>query len=261
MPAGKGLHTVSVPIASLHREASLNSALDTQLLGGTDFDVDEIEQGWAKGRSLSPVKTSSYAGYEGYLPVADITKKTDDPTHIITALCAPVFKTADIKSGVVAMWPMNVLLKGRSAGNFVKSAQGYIHRRHIRELSETPEEHDFVSIAERYIGRPYIWAGVSAIGLDCSGLVQTSLRAVGRDAPRDSGDQAKIGDEIAEGSPLRRGDLIFWKGHVGIMQDAARLLHANAYHMAVESEPLDMAIARITQNYGPVTTRRRLKSV
>ena len=258
MPTGSDLFTVSMPIASLYREPSYASALDTQLLHGTDFEVDEINEGWAKGCSVSPIKNSTVPGYEGYVPISELTMKTGDATHIITALCAPVFKTANIKSGVTAMWPMTVLCIGKPAGEFIETCEGFVHGRHIRALSESPPEPDFVSIAERYIGRPYIWAGVSAVGLDCSGLVQTSLRATGRDVPRDSGDQSKIGDEIEAGAPLMRGDLIFWSGHVGIMQDAERLLHANAYHMAVESEPLSVAVDRIAKNYGPITSRRRL---
>jgi cell wall-associated NlpC family hydrolase len=59
-------------------------------------------------------------------------------------------------------------------------------------------------------------------------------------------------------SSLKRGDLVFWKGHVGIMIDGARLLHANAFHMATAIEPLSEAAARIEAAGLPVTSVRRI---
>jgi cell wall-associated NlpC family hydrolase len=68
---------------------------------------------------------------------------------------------------------------------------------------------------------------------------------------------AQIGTSI-DGTDLRRGDLVFWKGHVGMMQDGVTLLHANAHHMAVESEPLAGAIFRIeASGSGKPTAFRR----
>ena len=76
--------------------------------------------------------------------------------------------------------------------------------------------------------------------------------------PRDSGPQHEIGTAIADRGNLQRGDLVFWRGHVGIMLDQDRLLHANAHHMAVAAEPLSQAIDRIAAVAGPVTALRRL---
>ena len=109
-----------------------------------------------------------------------------------------------------------------------------------------------------FLGVPYVWGGKTFAGLDCSGLIQTALQACGVACPRDTDMQEKaLGDAVTH-SNLQRGDLVFWKGHVGVMQNASHLLHANAFHMQVAAEPLTEAVARITPIAGPVTSIKRL---
>jgi cell wall-associated NlpC family hydrolase len=119
-------------------------------------------------------------------------------------------------------------------------------------------------VADTLLGTPYLWGGASRWGLDCSGLVQAALLACGIDCPRDSDQQRALGREIDEGEPLRRGDLVFWSGHVGLLSDAETLLHANAHHMAVAYEPLGEATARIAAGAqaagsGEILARRRIE--
>jgi len=141
-----------------------------------------------------------------------------------------------------------------SSGDYVRIAEGgYLHQLHLAAA-----EKDFVAVAEHFLGVPYVWGGKTAAGLDCSGLIQTALQAVGKAAPRDTDMMEKaLGDAVSL-SGLRRSDLVFWKGHMGVMLDETRLLHANAFHMAVAIEPLAEAIARIEKVAGPVTSIKRL---
>jgi cell wall-associated NlpC family hydrolase len=119
---------------------------------------------------------------------------------------------------------------------------------------------DYVTTAESFIGMPYLWGGKTCLGLDCSGLVQIALHGAGISAPRDTDMmQAELGKDVPEGAPFRRGDLVFWKGHVGILQDAHRLLHANGHHMQVVSEPFTEARQRIAnKSYGEIVAIKRL---
>ena len=147
-------------------------------------------------------------------------------------------------------------------GDFAVSADGlHFWARHLAELDS--HEPDFVAVAERFLETPYLWGGRTSEGIDCSGLVQTALTAAGVDAPRDSDMQeAALGEAIAIDDPripLERGDLVFWKGHVGVMRDATTLLHANGWRMKVSSEPLGEARERIAgSGGGDVTSVRRL---
>jgi cell wall-associated NlpC family hydrolase len=117
-------------------------------------------------------------------------------------------------------------------------------------------EDDPAEVAARFVGTPYQWGGRESLGLDCSGLVQQALYACGRSCPRDTDQQALLGREVALGD-LTRGDLVFWRGHVGMMMDARNLLHANAHFMAVVIEPLDEAVTRTEAAGGGAPTGYR----
>ncbi|TMK08244.1 MAG: NlpC/P60 family protein, partial [Alphaproteobacteria bacterium] len=135
---------------------------------------------------------------------------------------------------------------------------GYVPARHLVSIDN--RERDFVAVAERFLGAPYLWGGKTSLGLDCSGLLQVALGACGIASPRDSTVQEKaLGQELSiPHSELRRGDLVFWQRHVAIVRDAASLVHANAFHMAVAFEPIAQAIARIRAAGSEVTSMRRL---
>ena len=134
----------------------------------------------------------------------------------------------------------------------------YIPTAHLRPVDQA--EGDPVAVAERFLGTPYHWGGNSGFGIDCSGLVQAACLACGIPCPGDSDlQEAALGRTLPADAVLRRGDLLFWKGHVAWVAGPDLLLHANAHHMAVALEPLLPALARIEgQGDGPVTRRARL---
>jgi hypothetical protein len=221
---------------------------DSELLFGESFTVYDRANGWVWGQAVNDL-------YVGYVRESVLMTPFTAEANV-TALMAPVFAAADLKTPVRELLPLNaaVPFKGRQ-GDYVKIADGaWLHQRHLEPLGQT----DFVAVAERFVGVPYVWGGKTAAGLDCSGLIQTALQAVGKAAPRDTDMMEKALGELTAQSQVRRGDLVFWKGHMGVMLDESRLLHANAFHMVVAIEPLDDAIARIRPAAGPVTSVKRL---
>ncbi len=260
-----GRYRVSSTIAPLHRRNSRRSGLDTQLLFGQNFDVYEINKNWAWGQACSPIAGSRQKGYVGFVSLKDLNAETIRANCVVSAIRAPVFSSANIKSPIRNFLPLGALIKITNIakdGDFGELITGgFVHHNHHKKRREPSSSSDYVDIAERHLGLPYIWGGISTMGLDCSGLVQSSLRAIGTDAPRDSDQQEKfLGSKLPfKQSGLKRGDLVFWKGHVGIMISSRQMIHANAFHMSVEAEPLKMAVRRILENGGgPITAIKRL---
>jgi hypothetical protein len=237
---------VGASMINLVRNADPDTNLATQLLYGEGFTVyDEIaDMGLAWGQSERD-------GYVGYVPSAGLIDPLEGRIEQVSALSALVFSEPDFKSQLLGSYSLGcrVAVEGEENG-YARLGEGI----YTPLVNLTPVTGDFVDVAEKFIGSPYLWGGRSYFGLDCSGLVQLALQAVGVDAPRDSDMQeAELG--AASDGKLQRGDLVFWDGHVGIMQDGENLLHANVHHMAVTSEPLADAVARAE---GEITGTRRL---
>ncbi len=250
------LREVAEPQAPLRRAPSPDAALDTEALKGERVIVYETtDEGWAWGQ----LETD---GYVGWLPANALGSAGPAPTHKVAALRTLVFPGPSIKLPPVEALPLGCRLAvARIEAPFVVTASGgFIPTRHVAPLDTM--ESDFVAVAERFVGAPYLWGGKTGLGLDCSGLVQVALTACGIPCPRDSDMQEKaLGAPLAptDLSTLRRGDVLFWKGHVAIVRDHATLVHANAFHMAVAIEPIMEAIARIRAAGSEVTSVRRLK--
>ena len=226
------------------------AGLATQLLHGEPFTVYETRpDGLAWGQALRD-------GYVGYVAAAGLGPPQGRGQRV-TALWAQRYPRPELKARTVGELPFlaEVAVAGTTGAFARLRTGGHVARAHL-----APVEGDFVDQAARFLGAPYLWGGRSARGLDCSALVQLALMAVGVDAPRDSDMQlALLGAELGPEAAPRRGDLIFWPGHVGILADPETLLHANAHHMAVVAEPLAPATARIAAaGGGAVLARRRI---
>ena len=239
------------PTAPLRRAPAHDAPLETEALMGERVTVYETtEEGWAWGQLADD-------GYVGWLPAGALTPPGPAPTHRISALHGLVFPGPSIKATPVTRLPFGARIAAtRTDDTFAVTQAGFISRRHVSPLADM--ESDWVAVAERFLGAPYLWGGKTSLGVDCSGLVQVALAACGIACPRDSDMQERALSEAVGISALRRGDLVFWKGHVALARDAETLIHANAFHMAVASEPVDHAVARIGAAGSEVTSVKRL---
>ncbi|HEY4834650.1 MAG TPA: NlpC/P60 family protein [Bradyrhizobium sp.] len=239
--AGETLE-VTDAIVPLRERPSTDAALSTQALKGERVTVyDRNAEGWAWGQLDSD-------GYVGWLPDSGLAKPGAAPTHKITAIRTFAFPGPSIKLPPVETLPMGAMVVvTREDGVFAVTREGwYLPKPHVAVIDY--REPDFVTVAERFVGTPYLWGGKSSFGIDCSGLVQIALNATGTPCLRDSDmQQDSLGRPLyaAESGKLQRGDLIFWKGHVAIVRDALTIVHANAHHMATVIENTQEAIARI----------------
>lgn len=238
----------------LRRRPDLDAGIDTELLFGEPFDVYDFADGWAWGQS-------GLDGFVGYLPEDALAPdEGPDPDHAIATLGGQLYWEPELKRPPAGTLPFGARLCviDRTDSHAQLAGGLWIPAPQICPLSEPAD--DWVAVAEMFAGVPYVWGGRSSAGVDCSALVQLARQAAGRDCPRDSDMQeAMAGKALARDTAPERGDLVFWKGHVGVMRDETVLLHANAHHMAVASEPIDEAAKRIeAAGGGPVVKRVRL---
>lgn len=227
----------SAPIASIRKAPAPDAEQEDQLAFGERFDVLFEVDGFAFGQARRD-------GYVGYVTSDALSAPVLAPTHRVSAIRTYGFSEPDIKSAIVGLYSLNALVTVEAReGRFVRGARsGWFIEAHLTPVGRG--ESDYVAVAQRFLGAPYQWGGRESLGLDCSALIQQSLAACNRACPRDTDLQRGFFPEI-DASERRRGDLVFWKGHVAILLDPDTILHANAHHMATAIEPLAQAIARI----------------
>ena len=250
-----------MPITDLLREADPSQTPEMQLLHGDVFDIRMREGAWCYGAALNPI--SGARDYVGWVRGEALSYEAETPTHRVSALRAPVFREPDLKTRIGEFLPLGARIsaKGEAVGNggvyHKLPSGGFISDKHVASADDKWVE-DWVDVAEALQGLPYVWGGNGPDGMDCSGLVRMALHEAGVACPRDADQQEEALGEALEPEAqlmnLLRGDLVFWPGHVGVMQTSGRLLHANAHHMRVATEPLRDAVARI----GPIRTVKRL---
>lgn len=239
-----------VPAAPLRRAPDLEAEQLDQLLFGEIFDVLDEQDGFAWGQARGD-------GYVGFVESAALAPAQGLPTHRVAAIRTYAFAQPSIKTRASGPYSINALVAIEAReGRFAKAVgTGWFVEEHLAPVGRL--QSDPAAVAERFLGAPYLWGGRESLGLDCSGLTQQALLACGQAYPRDTDQQEKLGQAVAPGD-LRRGDLVFWKGHVAMMLDAERIIHANAHHMATAIEPLSQTRARyVAAGVGEPTAYRR----
>lgn len=249
---------VAAPVADLRSAPRPDAGLDTQLLPGDEVEVFEEKEGWAWVQSMRD-------GYVGYVSGAALDEGGPEPTHVVVVPRTFGYREPDLKTTATTAYSMgsrlNIAGRASTRGTdyaLLESGEALIAA-HLLPVDKKAS--DYVSVAEQLERTPYLWGGASAFGIDCSGLVQLSMRMAGGDVRRDTDMQAAtIGEPVDIGGDLvglQRGDLVFWSGHVAIMLDAETIIHANGHTMMTSREPLSAAVERIAYLYGRPTGFRR----
>lgn len=240
----------AAPAVAIRAQPLAAAEQQDQLLFGERFEALEVEEGWAWGQARR-------SGYVGHVRADALSPAGPAPTHWVSVPRTYAFAEPSIKAQAQGPYSLNSLVAVEAReGRFAKaSGGGWFVAEHLSPVGVVRE--DPAAVAERLTGAAYLWGGRESCGLDCSGLVQQALFACGLACPRDTDQQAGLGRAIGE-ADLRRADLVFWRGHVAMMLDETRVIHANAHHMAVAAEPLAEARARIKATGGgePTAFRR-----
>lgn len=252
--AGTPAH-VAVPVIGLRPEPDLARGIDTELLLGEDVTVFDRANGWCWVKAASD-------GYVGYLPDTTLSDTQAAPTHIVTVQRTFLYPEAELRKPYKTVLSMGsrvrIVGEAETRGNrYAMLEDGTaIFAKHVQPIG-AGEGGDYVDIATRFLETPYLWGGRSGLGIDCSGLIQLSMLMTGRSAPRDTDMQSASLGAPVDRSELRRGDLVFWKGHVAVLEDPETIVHANGHTMTVARENFEDAIKRIGWLYEQPTGYRR----
>ena len=248
------LRQVVGSVAPVRLVPRFDAPLLTEALCGELVTVYDVSEGWGWVQLEND-------GYVGYMPMDNLSATIDEPTHWVASRATFIYPAPDLKRPPIMRLSFNgkVTVVARE-GRFLELARGgFVYGGHLQPSDEKAK--DFVRLAERLVGTPYLWGGRSSVGIDCSALVQLALQATGAACPRDSD---MLEDELGEGladrdiDKLQRGDLLFWRGHVGIAQSGEWMLHASGHQMEVVIEPIRRAVERIATTHGEVTAIKRI---
>lgn len=245
---------VVVSKTAIRIEPNTPSAIDTELLFGEQVMVFDRRDGWAWVQS-------NLDGYVGYVEEHALRDPGDPKTHWVTATRTFLYPQPDMKAPPIGTLSIGSRLavtgEAETRGTrYLLTGEGAVIASHVGEIG-APLGTDYVAVAARLVETPYLWGGRSSFGLDCSGLLQLSLMMTGRQVLRDADMQEQTVGAVIDRTDLRRGDLVFWQGHVAIMENTSTMIHANGYSMTVARERLAGAINRIKPVYGLPRLYRR----
>ncbi len=243
----------AAPCTPVHRAPQPDAMQLTQALMGETALIFENVNGWAWVQL-------DHDQYVGYVRSESLSTTVHQTTHRVSVATTLIYPKPDLKTQPAILIPMNAKLAVIAEhGQYSELATGgFVFTKH---MSADAAQSDYVAIAEKFLNVTYLWGGKTQSGLDCSGLVQTALHACGISCPRDADMQEKeLGTSlhINDLDGLKRGDLVFWEGHVGMMYDESNLIHANGFHMQTVIEPLKLAATRIADSDKPIRSLKRL---
>lgn len=250
---------VKAAIIPLRPAPDATTGVDTVLLYGEAFDVYDSAEGWCWGQAPRD-------GYVGYVPAAALSAELFAPTHTVAVPTTHLYREPSMKTEpVAALWMTSLVSPTafhptNSEGvAFAEVGGMFVPSKHLVAIDDLAE--DFVTVAEMFLNTPYVWGGKTAAGVDCSGLIQVALARTGVSAPRDTDMLQSAGVPVDRRNDFRRGDILFWKGHMGVMVNAETLLHATAFSMSTIYEPVAVTRERIETGLGlPLLAVRRLDS-
>ena len=223
-----------VPQLNIYEKASKSSNISSQLLYGEKFKILSTNKNWIKIKS-------NFDNYTGYIQNKSYSKGFN-ANYKVSSLKANIYKKPNFKTNIFLSLGSKLSVKETNKNYARIDKNKWIKKKDIKNINY--KEKNFIKIFKKFLSIKYIWGGKSYRGIDCSALLQIFYYYNNKFFPRDTKDQIKyLKGNIKRN--YRKGDIIFWKGHVAMCLNSKQLIHAYGPEKKVLIMPILKTIKRI----------------
>ena len=204
------------PLSNIYKKPNVVSEVTSQLLYGEKFKIISKNKSWIKIKVL-------FDNYTGYIKNKDYTKD-HKPTHKIFILKANIYNKQKNKTKYFLPFASRIS-KIQEDKRFIEFEKNkWIKKSDIKKINHI--EKDYLKVLKLFLKIKYLWGGKTYKGIDCSAILQLFFYYNNKFYPRDTKDQIKYSTKKSKSEIFKKGDIIFWKGHVAICISAKKLIHA-----------------------------------
>ena len=221
--------------SNIYKKPSKKSEVTSQIIYGEEFKILSKNKSWIKIKTL-------FDNYKGFIRNSKYVEKFS-PNYKVSSLKAKIYKKPGIKtnSWLPLASKLSVLEQKKNYVQIEKSK--WIKKIDIKKLNH--KDNNYIKIFKKFLNVKYVWGGKTFKGIDCSALLQIFFSYNNSFYPRDTKDQIKYTKKNLKKRKFKKGDIIFWKGHVAICLNSKQLIHAYGPEKKVIIMPIIETINRI----------------
>ena len=231
--------------SNIYKNPSTVSEVVSQILYGEKFKILSKNKDWIKIKSL-------FDNYIGYIKNKKYVSK-HNPSHKVYSLKAAIFDKLNKKTKNFLPFGSKILAIKENK-NFIKfETNKWLRKNDLKKIDH--KEKNFIKIFKLFLKTKYVWGGKIYKGIDCSALLQLYYYYNNSFYPRDTKDQTKFSKKNLSQKLFKKGDIIFWKGHVAICINSKKLIHAYGPEKKVLIMSIKKTIDRI-KNTAKLTVKK-----
>jgi len=224
-------------LSNIHKSPSGVSEVISQILYGEKFKILSKNKNWIK------IKVS-FDNYIGYIKNKHYTNN-HKPTHKVFILKAIIYSKPNNRTKYFLPFAskISIIQENKKFIEFEKNK--WIKKKDIKKIDHL--EKDYLKILKLFLKIKYVWGGKTYKGVDCSAILQLLYYYNNKFYPRDTKDQLKYSKSNIKKKKFKKGDIIFWKGHVAICVNAKKLIHAYGPKKRVIIMPINKTLEGIVR--------------
>ena len=222
--------------SNIYKKPSTRSEVTSQILYGEKFKILSKNKGWIYIRTI-------FDNYIGYIKNKNYTKNFIS-THKVAVLKTIIIdKSSKKKKYLPFASKISIIRERKNTVEYEKNK--WIKKNDVKKIKYI--EKNYLKIFKLFLKTKYTWGGKTHEGIDCSALLQLFFYFNNKFYPRDTNEQIKYSKKIIKKKKFKKGDIIFWKGHVAICINSKKLIHAYGPEKKVVIMPIKETIKKISK--------------